>query len=132
MPEQPSEESLRAVYDMRGDEDRRSYEVWREATLGAWREQHGVAQAESAATRPSSYLRIGVTTWPNPNDPNEVQWRLRYGTPSKEDLLVAASAMHAYAHLIELPERRRNERVGQIRALVKRPAPTTGREADDE
>lgn len=74
--------------------------------------------AESDAGRPLSFLRFDGMTWPNPADPAEVQWRLRYGQPSKVDLLVAASFMHAYAHLIALPQRERNERVRQIRASV--------------
>lgn len=63
----------------------------------------------------SSFLCFDGMTWPNPTDPNEVQWRLRYGQPNKEDLLVAASFMHAYAHLIELPQRARNQRVSEIK-----------------
>lgn len=48
----------------------------------------------------SSYIRRDDgTVWPNPDDPAEVQWRLRYGTPSKEDLLWAASAASAYREL---------------------------------
>lgn len=62
-----------------------------------------------------TFLRFDGMTWPNPNDPAEVQWRLRYGTPCKHDLLAAASFMHAYTHLIDLPQRERNERVAQIR-----------------
>lgn len=57
-------------------------------------------------------------TWPNPADPKLVQWRLRYGTPSRSDLLVAASFMHAYAHLIDLPRRERDQRIAQIRSEV--------------
>lgn len=66
----------------------------------------------------SSYLRFDGMTWPNPVDPNGVQWRLRYGTPSKSDLLVAASFMHAYSHLIELPRREREQRISALRAAA--------------
>jgi len=66
-----------------------------------------------------SYLCFEGMTWPNPTDPNDVQWRLRYGTPRRRDILVAASFMHAYAHLIDLPQRERNERVSQIRAVAE-------------
>lgn len=68
---------------------------------------------------PSSHLVFDGMTWPNPTDPNNVQWRLRYGIPSRQDLLAAASFMHAYAHLIDLPQRERNQRVSQIRANVR-------------
>ena len=76
---------------------------------------------------PSSWLRFDGMTWPNPADPNEVQWRLRYGPqpPSREDVLAAASFMHAYAHLINLPQRERNERVLQIREHATTPEETT-------
>lgn len=87
--------------------------------------------------RKSSRLRFDGMTWPNPADPDEVQWRLRYGPqpPSREDLLTAASFMHAYAHLIDLPQRERNERVRQIRQQVLAAAETVvdavaGAEAD--
>lgn len=77
---------------------------------------------ENDAGRPSSFVRFDGMTWPNPTDPNDVQWRLRYGQPSKADLLVAASFMHAYAHLIDLPERERNRLVTAVRAMVTPPA----------
>lgn len=77
--------------------------------------------AEKDAGRPQSFLVFEGMTWPNPTDPADVQWRLRYGQPSKADLLVAASFMHAYAHLIDLPQRERNQRVNQIRASVTSP-----------
>lgn len=34
-----------------------------------------------------SSLVFDGMTWPNPQDPNEVGWRLVWGTPSKSDLL---------------------------------------------
>jgi hypothetical protein len=67
----------------------------------------------------TSYLRFDGMTWPNPTDPRDVQWRLRYGTPTREDILAAASFMHAYAHLIDLPQRERNQRVSAIRAAAR-------------
>ena len=69
----------------------------------------------------NAYLRFDGMTWPNPNDPTEVQWRLRYGTPSQSDLLVAASHMCAYAQLVEDPQRMRNEKVKGIRAAMEKP-----------
>jgi hypothetical protein len=56
-----------------------------------------------------------IMAWPNPADPGEVEWRLRYGTPTREDLLWAASTIAAYRHLVDMPQRMRNRRVGQIR-----------------
>lgn len=50
--------------------------------------------------RPNSYIRReDGTVWPSPDDPAEVGWRLRYGTPSEIDRLYAASVIHAYREL---------------------------------
>ena len=43
------------------------------------------------------------TTWPDPADPLKVEWKLRYGTPDRTDLLWAASVISAYKHLMEGP-----------------------------
>ena len=67
-----------------------------------------------------SWLRLpDGTTWPNPADPNEVEWRLRYGNPTREDILAAASVMNAYGHLVFAPERRRREVVRMIRRVIR-------------
>jgi len=84
----------------------------------------GDQSAENDAPRPPSYLTFEGMCWPNPTDPAMVQWRLRYGSPSHTDLMVAASFMHAYAHLIDLPRRERDQRVSQIRDRVIPPAST--------
>jgi hypothetical protein len=69
-----------------------------------------------SAPKRNSYLRLPEgTTWPDPKDPNEIQHTLRYGQPSREDLLVAASFIAAYGHLLAMPTRRRAEVVTQIR-----------------
>jgi hypothetical protein len=62
------------------------------------------------------------TVWPNPDDPHDVAWRLRYAPSSltKADRLLAASAMEAYARLIEQPTRARILTVRQIKAEVDR------------
>lgn len=73
-----------------------------------------------------SSLRFDGMTWPNPDDPAEVQWRLRCGDPCKHDLLAAAQFMHAYAHLVGMPGRERDQRVRQIRdAAATTAAPPT-------
>lgn len=64
------------------------------------------------------FVHIGDMVWPNPYDPNAVQWRLRYGEPTRSDLLVAASYVAAYRQLIDLPIRVRNRRVAAIRAAA--------------
>ncbi len=78
-----------------------------------------------------SFLRIrggpgphDVMTWPNPNDPSEVEWRLRFSRMlglevTSSDRMVAASFMHAYRALVEMPQRERNARISQIRTATK-------------
>lgn len=74
-----------------------------------------IQAAEAADVNRNSYLHIGDMTWPHPADPDEIQWRLRYGTPTRSDLLVAASFIEAYGALIDMPQGLRNRRIGQIR-----------------
>lgn len=40
------------------------------------------------------------TTWPNPTELDELDHVLRYGEPSREDLLMAASVVSAYTALL--------------------------------
>lgn len=48
----------------------------------------------------SSHLRLDDgTTWPDPGDPGDVQWQLRYGGPTREQMVFAASVMAAYGRL---------------------------------
>ena len=69
------------------------------------------------------YLRFEGMTWPNPDDPDEVLHTLVYGSPSRAEVMYAASVIHAYGHLVAMPQRERNERVRQLRtALTTTPA----------
>lgn len=63
--------------------------------------------------------RFGGMTWPLPerDEDDSVEWRLRYGTPTKEDLLVAASYMHAYTALIFKTQKARNDICTKIKIL---------------
>ena len=70
----------------------------------------------TGAARPSWLVLPEGRTFPDPADPNEVQWRLRYGTPTREDMMAAASVMSAYAALVYMPGRVRD---GVIRDLRK-------------
>ena len=69
--------------------------------------------------RAEPYVRVEGTTWPNPNDPREVEWRLRYGTPTREDLLLAASFIHAYRYLFLTTTAMRNHRITTIKEAVR-------------
>lgn len=60
-------------------------------------------------------------TWCAPGkDMNELEWTLRYGSPSREQLLAAASVLSAYTVMVELPERTRRTVLREIR---KGPSP---------
>lgn len=65
-----------------------------------------------------SFLCFDGMTWPNPTDPHDTQWRLIHApaTLSREDQLRAASAMAAYAALIDMTALRRADVVRGIRA----------------
>lgn len=65
----------------------------------------------------SSYLLFDEMAWPNPNDPNGIEWQLRYGD-ARSVRLVAAGYVSAYKQLIELPQRTRNERCSQIKKAM--------------
>ena len=66
-----------------------------------------------------------LSSWPNPTDPLDVEWRLRHRRTtlgqeiSTSDLMVAASYMDAYRALIALPQRRRNQTIEQIKHALK-------------
>lgn len=77
--------------------------------------------AEIDAGRVNPYLRIEGTTWPDPADPNMTQWRLRYGSPTREDLMFAASVMHAYGYLFTMTQQDRNRRMETIKTRVTSP-----------
>lgn len=62
-----------------------------------------------------SYIQIKDTVWPDPNDPDEVEWRLRHGTPTRSDLLIAASFMHAYRTLVHQKAKWRNEVIVRLK-----------------
>lgn len=69
----------------------------------------------TAVSASGTYLRFDGMTWPNPADPGEVQWRLRYAVTDHSDHMVAASFMHAYQALVFMSERRRREIIRRLR-----------------
>ena len=62
-----------------------------------------------------------IVCWPNPHDPNEIEWKLRYAPDSRTraDMMVAASVMDAYRNIINLDSRTRQLRVMQLRKASK-------------
>ncbi len=69
----------------------------------------------------SSYVRFDGMTWPNPDALGETEHALRYGQPTRADLLVAASVLGAYRALVLDPQHRRNKNVAGIRRAVSTP-----------
>ncbi len=52
------------------------------------------------------HLKIKDMTWPNPFCFEDVEWQLRYGDPTREMLLCAASVLSAYRQLFISPRAR--------------------------
>jgi|SRR6185369_8665962 len=71
--------------------------------------------------RHPAYLHFDGMAWPNPIDPLDVEWSLRYGTPTREQLNVAASMIAAYKQLVEDPKTRRDAKVAGIRRVLATP-----------
>ena len=61
------------------------------------------------------------TVWPVPDavdDDRQIGWTLTYGTPTREELLRAASIIRAYDFLVlETTSERRNQIVREIRKV---------------
>jgi hypothetical protein len=63
--------------------------------------------------------------WPDPNDPCDIAWKLRYDQQNltPHDFFVAASVFSAYHQLVVANTQViRNQRVASIRAAAKRKA----------
>jgi hypothetical protein len=82
----------------------------------------------SSDTKRNGYLRVpaedgSTMCWPDPTDPRELEWRLRYAPDSitRADQMALASLVSAYAYLISLDSKTRQRRVMQIRSALVRP-----------
>ena len=69
------------------------------------------------STTEPTFLHFDGMSWPNPNDPAEVEWTLRYGTPTRAQLLVAASFIGAYKQLVDDSQRIRNQKISRLRQV---------------
>jgi hypothetical protein len=63
------------------------------------------------------------TCWSLPGDlpfdeGGGLEWRLRYGTPTKSDLLLAAGVISCYRAIIAMPESRRRKMIRELRTAV--------------
>ena len=61
------------------------------------------------------YVNIEGMTWPNPLDPGKLISTLTWGTPDKNDLLLAASYISAYQQLFKDGQKIRNWKIQQIK-----------------
>jgi hypothetical protein len=57
--------------------------------------------------------------WPVDSEEITVQWSLRYGNPSKSELLRAAEILSAYKSLIFSTQKRRNRVCKELRKAFK-------------
>lgn len=63
-----------------------------------------------------AYRHFNNMSWPVPGERlSEIHQSLVYGEPTKEELLVCASVLSAYRHLIELPIAKRNVIIRELR-----------------
>jgi hypothetical protein len=75
-----------------------------------------IANEGRGVVEPSAFLHFDDMTWPNPEDPLMIEWKLRHGEPTKNELMVAASMIAAYKQLVYDTVARRNAKVRGIRA----------------
>jgi hypothetical protein len=68
----------------------------------------------------TSWARFDGMTWPVPGERlDEVEHTLRYGTPSRSDLLQAASVIAAYSQMLRDPRRHREHVVRNVREAME-------------
>ncbi|MCP4760773.1 MAG: hypothetical protein GY870_03260 [archaeon] len=67
-----------------------------------------------------NYIKIADgTTWPNPRDDNEIEWKLRHSKQPLTDneRMVVSSIMHAYSQLIHIDNKTRNKKCNMIKNI---------------
>jgi hypothetical protein len=70
------------------------------------------------------YRSFGGMCWPAPSeDLGDLSHTLTYGEPTKEELLVCASVINAYQHMIRLTAARRASIIRELRQGPNGPAP---------
>ena len=72
----------------------------------------------------ASHVYFDGMGWPKPD--HDLGWRLRYGTPTRTDLLAAAAILDAYAQMVSDPTAKRQRVVRHIRAAVSGEIPPNG------
>lgn len=67
----------------------------------------------------SLWLNFGEMAWPAPGERmDEIEHALRYGTPSRKDVLAAASIIAAYRELVNAPRKKRDHVVRKLRSAL--------------
>lgn len=65
------------------------------------------------------------TVWPIPegylDEDHSLEWKMRYATLSKKELLVAASYLAAYGALIGKTNKRRNQICNAVKTVASKP-----------
>lgn len=62
------------------------------------------------------YKHFNGMCWPIPSsDMDGLNWKLRYSSLTEGELLVVASILSAYAELVTLPQKKRNDIIKQLR-----------------
>lgn len=62
------------------------------------------------------YKHFNGMCWPIPSeDMGELEWRLRYSSITEGEKMVVASVLSAYRELINLPQKKRNEIIKELR-----------------
>lgn len=67
-----------------------------------------------------AYFKVfNEMTWPDPHTVGEIEWILRYGEPTKSNLMVAASIVGGYKDLIFKPQKARDKIIKELRKNTK-------------
>lgn len=62
------------------------------------------------------YKHFNGMCWPIPSeDMGGLEWRLRYSSITEGEKMVVASVLSAYRELINLPQKKRNEIIKELR-----------------
>jgi len=66
------------------------------------------------------YRKIDDMVWPQPGEKmNDIEWKLRHGAATKDELMAAASIISAYRQLIADPQKKRNMVIRVLRSPNK-------------
>ena len=70
--------------------------------------------------RSATHILLNQMSWPYPGPrARDASWTLRYGTPTLNDLLIAAWVMDAYNALIHKTQKERNDIAAKLKTATK-------------